>query len=589
MITQILSIEIEKALTKLYSANGQSIQFQKTRKEFDGDITLVVFSLLSVSKKGAEQTADEIGSYLKENVTEVINFNVVKGFLNLEISKEFWFNQFFNVYNVADYGLERIDDNAPTYLVEYSSPNTNKPIHLGHLRNNFLGYSVAEIIKASGKKVKKVQVINDRGIHICKSMVAWLEFGNNETPESSGKKGDHLVGEYYIEFDNHYKKEIADLVDSGIERKQAEKEAPILIKAKEMLLKWEAKDVEVRALWKKMNKWVFDGFATTYKRLGVNFDKNYYESDTYLLGKKVVKIGLEKGVFYKKEDGSVWIDLSDEGLDEKIILRSDGTAVYMTQDIGTAIQRYEDFGFSHMAYTVANEQDYHFKVLFLILDKLGYEWAKTCYHLSYGMVDLPSGRMKSREGSVVDADDFIQEMVDTAKSIAKELGKLEAMTEKEANDLYEIVGLGALKYFLLKVDPKKRMLFNPEESIDFNGNTGPFIQYTYARIQSLKRKYKGKVIMPESVEIIDKEQEIIKLLMEFPSTIQEAADNYSPALIANYAYDLVKEYNTYYQSTSILTADSNELINFRLGLSVKVGEVIKVAMGLLGVSVPDRM
>ena len=589
MITQILSIEIEKALTKLYSAKGQSIQFQKTRKEFDGDITLVVFSLLSVSKKGAEQTADEIGSYLKENVTEVINFNVVKGFLNLEIAKEFWFNQFLNVYNVADYGLARIDDNAPTYLVEYSSPNTNKPIHLGHLRNNFLGYSIAEIIKASGKKVKKVQVINDRGIHICKSMVAWLEFGNNETPESSGKKGDHLVGEYYIEFDNRYKKEIADLVDSGIERKQAEKEAPILIKAKEMLLKWEAKDVEVRALWKKMNKWVFDGFATTYKRLGVNFDKNYYESDTYLLGKKVVKIGLEKGVFYKKEDGSVWIDLSDEGLDEKIILRSDGTAVYMTQDIGTAIQRYEDFGFSHMAYTVANEQDYHFKVLFLILEKLGYEWAKTCYHLSYGMVDLPSGRMKSREGSVVDADDFIQEMVDTAKSIAKELGKLEVMTEKEANDLYEIVGLGALKYFLLKVDPKKRMLFNPEESIDFNGNTGPFIQYTYARIQSLKRKYKGKVIMPESVEIIDKEQEIIKLLMEFPSTIQEAADNYSPALVANYTYDLVKEYNTYYQSTSILTADSNELINFRLGLSVKVGEVIKVAMGLLGVSVPDRM
>ena len=589
MITQILSIEIEKALTKLYSAKGQSIQFQKTRKEFDGDITLVVFSLLSVSKKGVEQTADEIGSYLKENVTEVINFNVVKGFLNLEIAKEFWLNQFFNIYNVADYGLARIDNNAPTYLVEYSSPNTNKPIHLGHLRNNFLGYSVAEIIKASGKKVKKVQVINDRGIHICKSMVAWLEFGNNETPESSGKKGDHLVGEYYIEFDNRYKKEIADLVDSGIERKQAEKEAPILIKAKEMLLKWEAKDVEVRALWKKMNKWVFDGFTTTYKRLGVNFDKNYYESDTYLLGKKVVKIGLEKGVFYKKEDGSVWIDLSDEGLDEKIILRSDGTAVYMTQDIGTAIQRYEDFGFSHMAYTVANEQDYHFKVLFLILDKLGYEWAKTCYHLSYGMVDLPSGKMKSREGSVVDADDFIQEMVDTAKDIAKELGKLEAMTKKETNDLYEIVGLGALKYFLLKVDPKKRMLFNPEESIDFNGNTGPFIQYTYARIQSLKRKYKGKVIIPESVEIIDKEQEIIKLLMEFPSTIQEAADNYSPALVANYTYDLVKEYNTYYQSTSILTADSNELINFRLGLSVKVGEVIKVAMGLLGVSVPDRM
>ena len=589
MITQILSIEIEKALTKLYSANGQSIQFQKTRKEFDGDITLVVFSLLSVSKKGAEQTADEIGSYLKENVTEVINFNVVKGFLNLEISKEFWFNQFFNVYNVADYGLERIDDNAPTYLVEYSSPNTNKPIHLGHLRNNFLGYSVAEIIKASGKNVKKVQVINDRGIHICKSMVAWLEFGNNETPESSGKKGDHLVGEYYIEFDNHYKKEIADLVDSGIERKQAEKEAPILIKAKEMLLKWEAKDVEVRALWKKMNKWVFDGFATTYKRLGVNFDKNYYESDTYLLGKKVVKIGLEKGVFYKKEDGSVWIDLSDEGLDEKIILRSDGTAVYMTQDIGTAIQRYEDFGFSHMAYTVANEQDYHFKVLFLILDKLGYEWAKTCYHLSYGMVDLPSGRMKSREGSVVDADDFIQEMVDTAKSIAKELGKLEGISDKEANELYEIVGLGALKYFMLKVDPKKRMLFDPEESVDFNGNTGPFIQYTYARIQSLRRKHTKAVIMPKLVGIIDKEQEIIKQLTAFPEVIQEAALNYSPAFVANYIYDLVKNFNNYYQSIPILTAESDELINFRLGLSLKVGEVIKTAMNLLGTKVPDRM
>jgi len=589
MIEEILKLEIEKCLAESYLATDQSIQFQKTRKDFEGDITLVVFPLLRVSKKGPEQTADEIGSYLKENVAEVINFNVVKGFLNLEIAKRFWFNQFFNIYNIADYGLAIIDDNAPTYLVEYSSPNTNKPIHLGHLRNNFLGYSVAEIIKASGKNVKKVQVINDRGIHICKSMVAWLEFGNNETPESSGKKGDHLVGKYYIEFDKHYKKEIADLVDSGIEIKQAEKEAPILIKAKEMLLKWEAKDVEVRALWKKMNKWVFDGFATTYKRLGVNFDKNYYESDTYLLGKKVVKIGLEKGVFYKKEDGSVWIDLSDEGLDEKIILRSDGTAVYMTQDIGTAIQRYEDFGFSHMAYIVANEQDYHFKVLFLILDKLGYEWAKTCYHLSYGMVDLPSGRMKSREGTVVDADDFIQEMVDTAKSIAKELGKLEGTTEKEANDLYEIIGLGALKYFLLKVDPKKRMLFDPKESIDFNGNTGPFIQYAYARIQSLKRKHKAKVTISKSVDITDKEQEIIKLLMEFPSTIQEAAANYSPALVANYVYDLVKEYNTYYQSTSILTAESNDLINFRLGLSVKVGDVIKVAMGLLGVGVPDRM
>ena len=474
-------------------------------------------------------------------------------------------------------------------MVEYCSPNTNKPIHLGHLRNNFLGYSVAEILKASGKNVKKVQIINDRGIHICKSMIAWQEFGNGETPVSSGIKGDHLVGKYYVEFDKHYKKEITELIASGMEKEQAEKEAPIFKKAQEMLVKWEAKDVEIRALWEKMNAWVYEGFATTYSRLGVDFDKNYYESDTYLLGKKVVDIGLEKGVFYKKEDGSVWIDLSNEGLDEKIILRSDGTAVYMTQDIGTAIQRHEDFNFSHMAYTVANEQDYHFKVLFLILDKLGYDWAKNCYHLSYGMVDLPTGRMKSREGTVVDADDFIQEMVDTAKGIAKELGKLEGFSEKEANDLYEIVGLGALKYFMLKVDPKKRMLFNPEESVDFNGNTGPFIQYTYARIQSLKRKYSAQVIMPKSIDITDKEQEIIKHLTAFPALIQEAAIHYSPALLANYTYDLVKDFNNYYQSTAILTAESDELINFRLGLSLKVGEVIKTAMNLLGAKVPNRM
>ena len=589
MIEQILEKEIEKCLTELYSATEQSIQFQKTRKDFEGDITLVVFSLLIASKKGPEQTAEEIGNYLKEKVVEVLNFNVVKGFLNLEITKEFWFKQFVKAYNTTDYGVVKADVNSPTHLVEYSSPNTNKPIHLGHLRNNFLGYSVAGILKASGKNVKKVQIINDRGIHICKSMVAWLEFGNNETPESSGIKGDHLVGKYYVEFDKHYKKEIADLIASGMEKEQAEKEAPIFKKAQEMLLRWEAKEPTVRALWEKMNKWVFDGFEVTYKRLGVNFDKNYYESDTYLLGKNVVEIGLEKGVFYAKEDGSVWIDLSSDRLDEKIILRSDGTAVYMTQDIGTAIKRHKDFNFSNMAYTVANEQDYHFKVLFLILDKLGYDWAKNCYHLSYGMVDLPSGRMKSREGTVVDADDFMQEMVDTAKSIAKELGKLEGLTEKEANALYEIVGLGALKYFLLKVDPKKRMLFDPKESIDFNGNTGPFIQYTYARIQSLKRKHNTEVVMPNKVEITGNEQEIIKQLTAFPVVIQEAAANYSPALVANYAYDLVKEYNTYYQNTPILTAESNELINFRLGLSVKVGEVIKTAMRLLGADVPDRM
>ncbi len=589
MIEEILKQEIEKCLAELYSATEQSIQFQKTRKDFEGDITLVVFPLLRASKKGPEQTAKEIGNYLKEKVAEVADFNVVKGFLNLEITQEYWYNQFVTAYNTDDFGVVKADAKSHAHLVEYSSPNTNKPIHLGHLRNNFLGYSVAEILKASGKNVKKVQVINDRGIHICKSMIAWLEYGNGETPDSSGIKGDHLVGKYYVEFDKYYKKEVADLVADGMEKGKAEKEASIFKKAQDMLRSWEAKEPTVIELWEKMNEWVFTGFAVTYKRLGVDFDKNYYESDTYLLGKKVVEIGLDKGVFYKKKDGSVWIDLSEEGLDEKIILRSDGTAVYMTQDIGTAIQRYEDFNFSNMAYTVANEQDYHFKVLFLILDKLGYDWAKNCYHLSYGMVDLPSGRMKSREGTVVDADDFMQEMVDTAKSIAKELGKLDGMTDEEANELYEIVGMGALKYFMLKVDPKKRMLFNPEESVDFNGNTGPFIQYTYARIQSLQRKYTAEVLIPKSIEITNNEQEIIKQLMEFPSTIEEAAANYSPALMANYVYDLVKEYNTYYQNTAILTAESKELINFRLGLSVKVGEVIKTSMSLLGVNVPDRM
>ncbi|MBT6965025.1 MAG: arginine--tRNA ligase [Flavobacteriales bacterium] len=589
MIEEILKQEIEKCLAALYSATEQSIQFQKTRKDFEGDITLVVFPLLRASKKGPEQTAEQIGEYLKEKVIEVADFNVVKGFLNLEITQEYWYNQFVTAYNTDDYGVVSSVENAPTYLVEYSSPNTNKPLHLGHIRNNLLGYSVAEIIKASGKNVKKVQVINNRGIHICKSMVAWQDFGNGETPESSGLKGDHLVGKYYIEFDKNYKKEIADLVADKMELKDAEKQAPIFKKAQEMLRSWEAKEPTVIALWKKMNGWVYSGFESTYKRLGVDFDKNYYESDTYLLGKKVVEIGLEKGVFYKKEDGSVWIDLSAEGLDKKIILRSDGTAVYMTQDIGTAIQRHEDFAFSNMAYTVGNEQDYHFKVLFLILDKLGYYWAKSCYHLSYGMVDLPSGKMKSREGTVVDADELMDGMVSTAKGIAKDLGKLDGMTDQEANELYEIVGMGALKYFMLKVDPRKRMLFDPKESIDFNGNTGPFIQYTYARIQSLKRKHNAEVVMPSAVNITAKEQEIIKLLTEFPAVIQEAAANYSPALMANYVYDLVKEYNTYYQNTAILTAESEELINFRLGLSVKVGEVIKTSMSLLGVNVPDRM
>lgn len=589
MIKEILHKEIENALNDLYSVSNQKIQFQNTRKEFSGDVTLVVFPLLKASRKGAEETAQELGEYLNMNVDEVIGFNVVTGFLNLEISKYFWFKQFVDIYYKVDYGIVKVVEDSPTYLVEYSSPNTNKPIHLGHLRNNFLGFSVSEILKASGKNVKKVQIINDRGIHICKSMIAWKIFGNGETPDSSGIKGDHLVGKYYVEFDKHYKKEVAELIELGMEKSQAEKESPLLKKAQEMLIKWESKDVEVRNLWQKMNGWVYEGFATTYSRIGVDFDKNYYESETYLLGKKVVDIGLKQGVFYQKSDGSVWIDLSNEGLDEKIILRADGTAVYITQDLGTAIQRSEDFDFSHMAYTVANEQDYHFKVLFLILEKLGYSWAKHCYHLSYGMVDLPTGRMKSREGSVVDADDFIQEMVDTAQDIAETLGKLDGIADEDANELYETIGLGALKYFMLKVDPKKRMLFNPEESVDFNGNTGPFIQYAYARIQSLNRKYTKKIIMPKSIVLTDKEKLIIKQLAIFPNIIEESANSYNPALVANYVYDLVKSFNNYYQTTPIITADTNELINFRLALSLKIGEVIKTSMGLLGVNVPDRM
>ena len=589
MIEQILHTEIEKCLSELYSAEQQSIQFQKTRKEFDGDVTLVVFPLLRASKKGPEKTAEQIGNYLKEKVTEVSDFNVIKGFLNLSISSDFWFNQFVSAYNTTDYGIVKVDSTAPTYLVESCSPNTNKPLHLGHIRNNLLGYSVAEIVKASGKNVKKVQIINDRGIHICKSMVAWQDYANGETPESTGMKGDHLVGKYYVEFDKIHKKEIADLVDSGMDQKQAEKESPIFVKAQQMLLKWEAKDAEVRSLWEKMNNWVYSGFDITNKRLGVDFDKNYYESNTYLLGKKVVEIGLEKKVFFKKEDGSVWIDLSAEGLDEKIVLRSDGTAVYMTQDIGTAIQRHEDFGFSNMAYTVGNEQDYHFKALFLILDKLGYHWAKNCYHLSYGMVDLPTGKMKSREGTVVDADELMQEMVDTSKSIAKELGKLEGMSEKKADELYEIVGLGALKYFMLKVDPKKRMMFNPEESIDFNGNTGPFIQYTFARIQSLIAKYNSEISDIKSIAINSEEKTLIKQILDFPNIIQEAAENYSPALIANYTYELVKEYNSFYQNTPVLNAENEDVKMFRVALSKTVSTVVKSAMKLLGVEVPIQM
>ena len=588
MIEKILSNQIALVLKKLFGDNEYDVQFQKTRKEFKGDITLVVFPFTRFSKTGPEETAKKIGVELI-SLSEIKSFNVVKGFLNIEIEDLFWLSQLDQILNQKNYGFKSIDKNSPTYLVEYCSPNTNKPIHLGHIRNNLLGFSVAEILMASGKNVKKVQIINDRGIHICKSMVAWQEFGNGETPESTGTKGDHFVGKYYVLFDKQYKNEIAELIDKGIDPKLAEEQAPILLKAKEMLIRWEEKEKSVIDLWKKMNSWVYDGFEKTYNRLGVDFDKNYYESETYLLGKDVVKNGLNSGVFYKKDDGSVWIDLTEDGLDEKIILRSDGTAVYMTQDIGTAIQRHEDFDFSNMIYTVANEQDYHFKVLFLILEKLGYSWAKSCHHLSYGMVDLPSGKMKSREGTVVDADDIMEDMNQNAKSIAKELGKIDIENNEESEELYENIGMGALKYFMLKVDPKKRMLFDPKESIDFNGNTGPFIQYTYARIMSILRKNKHKIVVNNQLCINQKEIELIKSILEFPKIIEESANSYSPAVIANYVFDLVKEFNSYYQSTTILGADTDEIISFRVALSKKVSDNIKSAMSLLGINVPIRM
>lgn len=588
MIEDKLSKNIDKILNELYGNNSYEIQFQKTRKEFKGDITLVVFPFTKFSKKSPEITAEEIGEKLVLS-DQINSFNVIKGFLNIEIIEKFWLDQFSKASLNEYFGFVEPKDDSPLHLVEYSSPNTNKPLHLGHLRNHFLGYSISEILKASGKKVKKVQIINDRGIHICKSMVAWLDYGNEETPQSTGIKGDHFVGKYYVKFDQEYKKEIAVLIEKGIAKDEAEKTAPILLKAQDMLIKWEAKDEFVYNLWETMNSWVYDGFEETYNRIGINFDKNYYESDTYILGKEVVKIGLEKGVFYKKDDGSVWIDLSSEGLDEKIILRSDGTAVYMTQDIGTAIKRQEDFNFSNMIYTVGNEQDYHFKVLFLILDKLGYAWAKSCYHLSYGMVDLPTGKMKSREGTVVDADDLVDDMIKHANNISDELGKAKDMNEQDYQKLNETIALGALKYYILKVDPKKRMLFNPEESIDFNGNTGPFIQYTYARIKSILRKNTLDLKISDNMKISSREKELIKNILDFPNVVQESANLYNPALVANYIYELVKEYNSYYQSTSILKADSDQLIAFRVLLSKKVSENIKLAMQLLGVNVPERM
>ena len=583
---------ITDAVKELFKADipANQINFQTTRKEFDGDVTLVVFPLVRLAKKSPEQTADDIGSYLVQHVDSIENYNVVKGFLNIVISQSFWLNAYAKAFQTKDYGRVSTGNDSPLTVVEYCSPNTNKPLHLGHIRNNLLGYSVAEIIKASGKRVKKVQIINDRGIHICKSMLAWKKFGAGETPESTGIKGDHLVGKYYVRFDKEYKKEIESLIAEGKTEDEAKKEAPLLVEAQNMLRMWEAKDHDIVSLWSMMNKWVYDGFDATNKRMGVDFDVNYYESETYLLGKKYVDSGLGQGHFYQKEDGSIWVDLTDEKLDHKLLLRGDGTAVYMTQDIGTAIQRHIDFNFSKMVYTVGNEQDYHFDVLFKVLNRLGYSWAKDCQHLSYGMVDLPSGKMKSREGTVVDADDLMEQMVSTAKSISEDLGKLDDFTEDELTDVYEMIGLGALKYFILKVDPKKRMMFNPKESIDFNGHTGPFIQYTHARIRSLQRRaQKVKTTVEPSSKLHAKEKDLIKVILLYPQVIQDAAQQCSPAIIANYTYELVKAYNQFYQQVPVFAADQELDKNFRVGLSGFVGEVISSSMNLLGIRVPERM
>src|SRR5210317_427730 len=582
-----LEQNISTALNALYAVQVQP-ELQETRKEFDGDLTLVVFPFVRAAKKKPEEVAEEIGAKLLD-MQAIADFNVVKGFLNLTLDRSVYLDQFKTFASDPHFGLPTPGSKG-AYIVEYSSPNTNKPLHLGHIRNNLLGYSVAEILKANGVAVTKVQIINDRGIHICKSMLAWQEYGNGETPESSGLKGDHLVGKYYVKFDQVYKEEIRALIAEGKTEEDAKKQAPSLLKAQQMLLKWEEGDAGVVALWKTMNDWVYNGFNTTYAKLGVDFDKNYYESQTYVLGKDDVTKGLESGVFYKKEDGSVWIDLESDGLDHKLVLRSDGTSVYMTQDIGTAIQRFKDFEAKGMTYVVGNEQDYHFKVLFLILSKLGYPWAEQLHHLSYGMVDLPSGKMKSREGTVVDADDLIDGMVADAEAISKELGKLDGLEIAAQKELFTTLGLGALKYFILKVDPKKRMLFNPAESIDFNGHTGPFIQYAYARIQSLQRKApQGAGVDWTALTLNEDETVVIKALLQFPEVMDQAARNFSPAVLANYTYELVKKYNGFYQNNSILKAETEQSIAFRLLLSKKVGEVIKASMNCLGIQVPNRM
>jgi len=578
------------------------VQMQKTKKEFEGHLTLVVFPFLKMSKKGPEQTAEEIGGYLKANDPAVAAFNVIKGFLNLTIASATWIELLNEIQADEQYGLMQVTDASPLVMIEYSSPNTNKPLHLGHVRNNLLGNALANIVAANGNKVVKTNIVNDRGIHICKSMLAWKKYGNGETPETSGKKGDHLVGDYYVSFDKHYKAEVKELMAkftaqgmSDDEAKaKAEAESPLMQEAREMLVKWEAGDPEVRGLWEMMNNWVYAGFDETYKKMGVGFDKIYYESNTYLEGKEKVMEGLEKGFFYKKEDGSVWADLTAEGLDHKLLLRGDGTSVYMTQDIGTAKLRFADYPINKMIYVVGNEQNYHFQVLSILLDKLGFEWGKSLVHFSYGMVELPEGKMKSREGTVVDADDLMEEMIATAKETSQELGKLDGLTQEEADDIARIVGLGALKYFILKVDARKNMTFNPKESIDFNGNTGPFIQYTYARIQSVLRKAaeSGIVIseqIPAGIELSEKEEGLIQMVADFAAVVKQAGEDYSPSIIANYTYDLVKEYNQFYHDYSILREENEAVKVFRIALSANVAKVVRLGMNLLGIEVPSRM
>ena len=591
LVTSVIS-----GLKALYGQDvpAAQVQLQKTKKEFEGHLTLVVFPFLKMSKKGPEQTAQEIGEYLKANEPAVAAFNVVKGFLNLTVASATWIELLNEIHTDAQYGIVSADENAPLVMIEYSSPNTNKPLHLGHVRNNLLGNALANIVVANGNKVVKTNIVNDRGIHICKSMLAWQKYGKGETPESSGKKGDHLVGDYYVAFDKHYKAEVAELMEKGMSKEEAEAASPLMNEAREMLVKWEAGDPEVRALWQMMNNWVYAGFDETYRKMGVGFDKIYYESNTYLEGKEKVMEGLEKGFFFKKEDGSVWADLTAEGLDHKLLLRGDGTSVYMTQDIGTAKLRFADYPIDKMIYVVGNEQNYHFQVLSILLDKLGFEWGKSLVHFSYGMVELPEGKMKSREGTVVDADDLMAEMIATAKETSQELGKLDGLTQEEADDIARIVGLGALKYFILKVDARKNMTFNPKESIDFNGNTGPFIQYTYARIRSVLRKAaEAGIVIPEvlpaNIELSEKEEGLIQMVADFAAVVRQAGEDYSPSGIANYVYDLVKEYNQFYHDFSILREENEDVKLFRIALSANIAKVVRLGMGLLGIEVPDRM